>query len=109
MLTRIFDAITRLSLRFRWVVLVLSLAVIAAGIYSASTLNLELLPRIEFPQSVVVAQWPDSESADQFLSEITIPMEQVLSDVDGVVNVESTTSKNFAFIILRNEFGLDSD
>jgi HAE1 family hydrophobic/amphiphilic exporter-1 len=87
----------------------LSLLIIAAGIYAASTLNLELLPRIEFPQTVVVVQWQDSESADQFLSEITIPLEGVLSDVEGVVNVESTTSKNFAFIILRNEFGLDPD
>ncbi|MGD8806893.1 MAG: efflux RND transporter permease subunit, partial [Chloroflexota bacterium] len=109
MLTRIFDRITRLSLRFRWAVLILSLLIIAAGIYAASTLNLELLPRIEFPQTVVVVQWQDSESADQFLSEITIPLEGVLSDVEGVVNVESTTSKNFAFIILRNEFGLDPD
>ncbi|UCG24192.1 MAG: efflux RND transporter permease subunit, partial [Chloroflexota bacterium] len=109
MLTRIFDTITRLSLRFRWVDLILSLLIIAAGIYAASTLNLELLPRIEFPQTVVVAQWPDAESAEQFLDEVTIPLEEKLSEVDGVVNVESTTTRNFAFIILRNEFGLDQD
>ena len=109
MLSRIFDMMTRVSLRFRWVVLVLSLLIIVAGAYAASTLNLELLPRIEFPQTVVVAQWSDAESADQFLSEITVPLEQGLSEVDGVVNVESTTTKNFAFIILRNEFGLNQD
>lgn len=109
MLTRVFDTITRLSLRFRWVVLILSLVIIAAGIYAASTLNLELLPRIEFPQTVVVAQWPDAESAEQFLTEVTVPLEEALSNVEGVVNVESTTTKNFAFIILRNEFGVDSD
>jgi HAE1 family hydrophobic/amphiphilic exporter-1 len=91
------------------VVLILSLLVIAAGIYAAATLNLELLPRIEFPQTVVVAQWLNAESADQFLSEVTVPLEQALSEVDGVVNVESTTTRNFAFIILRNEFGLNQD
>jgi multidrug efflux pump subunit AcrB len=109
MLTRVFDGITRLSLRFRWVVLLLALLVIAAGVYAAGDLNLELLPRIDFPQTVVVAQWQDSESADQFLNEITVPLEQAVSNVEGVVNVESTTTKGYAFIVVRNEFGEDSD
>jgi HAE1 family hydrophobic/amphiphilic exporter-1 len=109
MLTRIFDKITRLSIRFRWFVIAISLLVIAGGIYAMLTLNLEMLPNIDFPQTVVVAQWSDAESADQFLEEVTIPLEEALADVDGVVNLESTTSRNFAFVIARNEFGLNKD
>jgi HAE1 family hydrophobic/amphiphilic exporter-1 len=109
MLTKIFDQITRLSIRFRWIVIALALLVLGGGIYAMLTLNLEMLPNIEFPQTVVVAQWADAESADQFLDEITIPLEEALSDVEGVVNLESTTSRNFAFIIARNEFGLNKD
>ncbi len=109
MLTRIFDRITRLSIRFRWIVIALALLVLGGGIYAMLTLNLEMLPNIEFPQTVVVAQWSDAESADHFLDEITIPLEEALSDVEGVVNLESTTSRNFAFIIARNEFGLNKD
>ena len=52
------------------------------------TLNLEMLPNIEFPQTVVVAQWSDAESAEQFLEEITIPLEEAIGDVEGVVNLE---------------------
>lgn len=109
MLTRLFNRITKLSIRFRWIVIAVSLLIIGGGIYAMLTLNLEMLPNIEFPQTVVVAQWPDAESADQFLEEVTIPLEEALADVDGVVNLESTTSRNFAFIIARNEFGLNKD
>ena len=109
MLIKFFDRITRLSIQFRWFVIAISLLVIAGGIYAMLTLNLEMLPNIEFPQTVVVAQWSDAESADQFLQEITIPLEDALSNIDGVVNLESTTSRTFAFIMARNEFGKNKD
>lgn len=109
MLTRFFESMTRLSIRFRWLVLVLSLVIMAGGIYAVTTLNMEMLPRIEFPQTIVVAQWSDAESAEQFLNEVTTPLEEVLVEVEGVVNLESNTSKSFAFLIVRNEFGEDQD
>lgn len=111
MISIFFDAITRLSLRFRWVTVGLSLAIMALGVWAMTQLNLELLPRIEFPQTVVVVQWPDAESADQFLQEVTIPLENALGPeaIPGVVNVESTTSAGFAFIVVRNDFGLNQD
>lgn len=106
-MTRLFDRITRLSLRFYWLVILLSLLVLGAGIWAATQLNMELIPRVEFPQTIVVAQWPDSEDAETFLEEITLPLEAGLATVNGVVNVESTTNAGFAFIIVRNEFGLN--
>jgi HAE1 family hydrophobic/amphiphilic exporter-1 len=104
-----FDRITRLSLRFRWVTIAITLLALAAGVWSVTQLNLELLPRIEFPQTVVVAQWPDGENAEQFLQEITLPLEEGLTAVPGVVNVESTTNAGFAFIIVRNDFGMNQE
>ena len=105
MITRLFDNLTRLSIRFRWIVFVISLLVLVSGTYAVTTLNLELLPRIEFPQTIIVTQWQDAESAEQFLAEVTTPLENAISGVDGVVNRESTTTKSFAFIIVRNDFG----
>ena len=109
MVEAFFDLITRLSLRFKWATIVLTLVVLVAGVFAALDLNLELLPRVEFPQTVVVAQWSEAETADDFLEQVTIPLEEELAAVDGVVNVESTTSTNFAFIIVRNNFGLDQE
>ncbi len=111
MISKFFDFITRLSLRLRWVTVILSLVVMALGVWAMTQLNLELLPRIEFPQTVVVVNWADAESVDQFLNEVTIPLEEALGPeaIDGVVNVESTTSAGFAIVIVRNDFGLNQD
>ncbi|MFN2187714.1 MAG: efflux RND transporter permease subunit [Candidatus Promineifilaceae bacterium] len=109
MLSSFFDKITRLSIRLRWIVITVAVVVLIGGIYAMLTLNLEMLPNIEFPQTIVVAQWSDAESAEQFLEEVTIPLEEVVGEVDGVVNLESTTSHSFAFIIARSEFGLNKD
>ena len=109
MLSAFFDRITRLSLRFRWITIILTAVILGLGIYSATQLNLELLPRVEFPQTVVVAQWPDGDSSADVLNEITIPLEDKLAVVDGVVNVESTTNNGFALVIVRYDFGLDQE
>lgn len=109
MLSRFFDKITRLSVRFKWVTLILTFTVLAAGLYALTQLNQELLPPISFPQTIVVTQWSDSESAEQLLSEITDPLDAALSEIEGVVNVESTTNNSFAVTIVRNEFGLNQD
>ena len=109
MLSTFFDQITRLSLRFRWITIVLTAVVLGLGIYSATQLNLELLPRVEFPQTIVIAQYPDGESSADVLNEITIPLEEKLAVVEGVLNVESTTNNGFAVVIVRYDFGLDQD
>ncbi|MBK8899580.1 MAG: efflux RND transporter permease subunit [Anaerolineaceae bacterium] len=109
MLTNFFDRITQLSLRFRWITIILTAVILGLGVYAATRLNLELLPSVEFPQTIVIAQWPDGQSSTDVLNEITIPLEEKLSVVDGVVNVESTTNNGFAVVIVRYDFGLDQD
>lgn len=109
MLSNFFDRITRLSLRFRWITIILTAVILGLGVYSATQLNLELLPRVEFPQTIVIAQWGDSESSTDVLNQITIPLEEKLSVVEGVVNVESTTNNGYAIVVVRYDFGLDQD
>lgn len=106
MLENLIDRLTRLSLRVSWITVALSVAVMAAGIFALSQLGLELLPSIEFPQTIAIAINPNLD-ATAMRDEVTIPMEQAVADIDGVANVESTTSSGFAVLIVRNEFGLD--
>ena len=68
MLSSFFDTITRLSLRFRWITILLTAVILGLGIYAATTLNLELLPRVEFPQTIVIAQWSEGESSADLLN-----------------------------------------
>jgi HAE1 family hydrophobic/amphiphilic exporter-1 len=108
MLEKLFDLITRGSLRFRWVTIILSILLLVAGGVAFSQLNQELIPKIEFPQTIVLGLNPGME-ADALLDQVTVPLEEALADIEGVVNVETTTSSGLVVAIVRNEFGVDQE
>jgi multidrug efflux pump subunit AcrB len=102
-----FERITSLSMRFRFVTLAISVLIAALGFVGVSQLQLELIPSIAFPQTVILAQ-VSGMSSDEVLNIITIPLENELAKIPEIVNVETTTTGAFgAVIIARNEFGID--
>ncbi len=103
-MTRLFDLMTRLALRLRWPTIIFTLAVVAVGIFSLTQLNQELLPNIEFPVNAIVVRWP-AESAKEMVEQITIPMENTLSDIPGVLDITGESGESFAFATVRSEFG----
>jgi len=105
-LESLIDRITRASLRFKWVVIALSILVLAGGVLAVTQLNQELLPKIEFPQSILLTMNPGS-SPEEMQEEITIPIEQAVADIEGVVNIESTTTNGVSVVVIYNEFGID--
>lgn len=108
MLEKVFDWITRGSIRFKWITLFFTIVVLVAGIFAVTQLKQELIPAIEFPQTVVLALNPGSEP-DLMLEDVTKPIEDAVSEIEGVVNVESTTSNGVSVLIVRSEFGLDQE
>ncbi|MBW8012935.1 MAG: efflux RND transporter permease subunit [Chloroflexi bacterium] len=106
MLESLINRITRASLRFKWLTIGLSVFAIAAGVYSLTQLNQELIPGIEFPQIFIFGQNPGIEP-DVLRDEVTIPIEQALGEIEGVVNMESRTSSASVVFILLSEFGTD--
>lgn len=102
-----FTFLTRMSLRFRLVTLILSGVIAVLGVIAVTQLKLELIPAIEFPQTVILVQVTGMTS-DEVLTLITQPIEQKLMEVEGIVNVESTTTGAFGSVVIAlNEFGLD--
>jgi len=108
MLESLINRLTRASLRYKWVVIALAVVVLPAGAFALTQLNQELIPAIEFPQSVILAFNPGMATADM-LEQVTLPLEQAVQAVEGVVNVESTTSSGVSAVVVRNEFGLDQE
>jgi multidrug efflux pump subunit AcrB len=102
------DLITRASLRYKWVVIVLSVLSLVAGVFAITQLNQELLPPIEFPQTILMALNPGL-SAEEMRDQVTIPIEEAISDLEGVVNVETTTYSGVSVSILKSDFGEDLD
>ncbi|NIM93278.1 MAG: MMPL family transporter [Anaerolineales bacterium] len=108
MLESFIDLITRASLRFKWVTIGLSILALVAGIFALAQFNQELLPKIEFPQSVILVFNPGTSTEDM-LEQVTLPIEDAVSEIDAVVNVETTTTSGVSVTVLRNEFGVDQD
>ncbi|NDJ63263.1 MAG: efflux RND transporter permease subunit [Chloroflexi bacterium] len=102
-----FTWLTRMSLRFRGLTLALAVLVGGLGVFAITRFQIELIPSIEFPQTVVLGQ-VSGMTSDEVLQLITEPLERQFMEVDGVVNVETTTTGAFgAIFIVRNEFGLN--
>src|SRR5687768_4651047 len=107
-LRTVIDRITVLSIRFKWVTIALSVIALIGGVYSATQLNQELIPDIEFPQTFILAL-NGGASSDQVLTLYNRPIEESAGNVPEVVNVETTSGDGFGFAILRNEFGADQE
>jgi multidrug efflux pump subunit AcrB len=100
------DLLTRASLRFKWVVIILSIIALAAGIFAITELNQELLPQIEFPQTILMALNPGA-TAEEMLNQVTIPIEEAISGFEEVVNIESTSYNGVSVVIVKSDFGVD--
>lgn len=104
----LFSGLTRLSLRFRLVTLILALLISVAGIIAITQLRQELIPAVEFPQTTIFAQTTGLTS-EQVLNLITNPIEQGIdAQIEEITSVESTTTGSFGAIITAyNDFGLN--
>jgi len=102
------DLLTRASLRFKWVVIVLSILALVAGVFALTQLNQELMPSIEFPQTILMAVSPGL-TANEMRDQVTIPIEEAVADLEGVVNVETTTYSGVSVSVLKSDFGEDLD
>jgi HAE1 family hydrophobic/amphiphilic exporter-1 len=100
-----FTLLTRLSLRFRLVTLVLMVILSVLGVIAITRLKQELLPSISLPQTIILSQ-VSGMTSDQVLNVLTKRLESALQNVSEVVNIESTTTGAFGSVITaRNNFG----
>lgn len=106
MFQSLINRLTSKCLRHPWFTISIFVLLLTAGIIGVLQLKLELIPSIEFPQTLIMATDPGAEAQDT-LQQVTIPLENAVKNIKGVVNVESTTQGSMTFITVRNKFGLD--
>ncbi|MCA9907077.1 MAG: efflux RND transporter permease subunit, partial [Anaerolineae bacterium] len=105
----IFAGVTNLSLRFGAVVLALMAVISVLGVIAITRMRQELIPPIEFPQTIIITQ-ASGMTSDQVLNVVTSRLEAALGTVPDVANLESTTTGAFGSIIIaRNDFGMNQE
>lgn len=104
-----FDFLTRIALRFRAITLAIVVVVMILGGVAATELQQELLPPLEFPQSFVLIQ-VSGMTSDEVLNVVTLRVEDIVNEVEGVVNIETQTSGTIGVtMLISTEFGFPQD
>jgi CzcA family heavy metal efflux pump len=84
--------------------LVLVLAV--AGVVVSFNLPVTLFPKVDFPR-VVVSLNAGDRPAEQMALQVTVPVEEAVRRVPGVLDVRSTTSRGSAEVSINFAWGTD--
>ncbi len=100
-------AMTRFALNRRITMLVLFVTILVVGFIATLGIPLELVPRGFTSQSLFVSvPWPNAP-AQEVLDKITLPLEEELSTVRGLDQINSFSSGNNAQVFIRFKQGTD--
>ena len=98
--------LTALALSRRSVTILVIVMLLGAGMYTYRTLPVELFPEIEFPLVIVVTFYP-SANPDAVVRDVTAPIEGAIEGMDGLENIQSTSSENQSVLLANFKFGTD--
>jgi HAE1 family hydrophobic/amphiphilic exporter-1 len=104
----LLGGITHLSLRKRAIVFLATGLVALVGIFAATEINQELLPDIDFPAITIVTQFPGA-SPDAVAEEVSEPIEEAISNVEGLERLQSTSSDGVSIIVAEFDYGTDME
>ncbi|MGA9293154.1 MAG: efflux RND transporter permease subunit [Ignavibacteriaceae bacterium] len=92
--------ITGLSIKRPTLIVVIFAALGVLGLYSLSQLNYELLPKITPPVITIATVYPGA-SPYEVETSVTKPIEDAISTLDEIDNVNSTSSEGISFVMIQ--------
>ena len=100
--------LTRLSLKNRALIALISVVAVIFGVIGAGALKQELFPSLDNPQATVTASY-EGATPEAVESEVTDPLEGALTALPEVEDMTSTSSAGSAQITVSTKYGDDSD
>src|SRR5262245_32479395 len=104
--TVMLNWIIDVSLRNRFLVVLLALAAVAVGVVSLRHLDIDAFPDTT-PVQVQINTIAPALSPEEIEQQITFPIEQVLSGLPGVKELRSVSKFGFCQVVLNFEDGID--
>jgi len=102
----VIERIIELSIRNRAVVLVLAVALSAAGIYAVMRTPIDAIPDLSENQAIVFTDWM-GRSPREIEDQVTYPLSLKLQGLAGVRTIRSSSEFNFSMITIIFEDGID--
>ncbi|QDU26678.1 Cobalt-zinc-cadmium resistance protein CzcA [Anatilimnocola aggregata] len=100
------NAVIRFALRYRMLVVVISLTLLVYGGYSATTLPIDVFPDLDRPRVVIITECPGL-ATEEVETLVTQPIEIALLGAAGVQAVRSQTTAGLNVIYI--EFSWDTE
>jgi len=98
--------ITELSVRRPVTGVMVFLSLTLLGVFTFSRLKLDMLPNIEFPIVAVIATYSGA-GPDAVEQLVTRPLEDAMSSVQNVEEINSTSTIGASFLLIKFEWGTD--
>ena len=98
--------LTAFALRRPTVTLLAIILVLASGVISYRSMQVELFPQIEFPLVTVFASYPSADP-EAVVRDVTDPIERAISGADGLETVQSTSSEGNTAVFATFKYGTD--
>lgn len=80
--------------------------VLGSGVFTYKNLERELFPEIEFPNIFIATLYP-SANPETVMRDVTEPIEEAIENLEGLRDIQSTSSNNLSFVQVTFEFGED--
>ncbi|MYL20592.1 MMPL family transporter [Halobacillus litoralis] len=98
--------LTKFSLKNTVAILILTVLVIAMGIFAADKIKVETFPDVSFPVLTVQTVYPNA-STEEVEENVTTPLEEALLNMEDYDAITSTSQENASFITITYPFGED--
>ncbi len=100
--------LTKIALKKRWLTFLVVTLIAGTSIWATLNMKMELIPDIEFPVTSVVTVYPQAKAED-IMTEVAIPIEGAISDIDGLRQLISTSTEGSSFTFALFDYGTDMD
>ncbi|MFD4606001.1 efflux RND transporter permease subunit [Streptomyces sp. NPDC058464] len=100
--------LSRVSIANRKLAALITMLVVALGVYAIPSIKQQLLPDLSFPTITVTATYQGA-SPDVVEDQVVKPIEDAVKGVDSIQTMTSTSRQGSATVSLQFDFGVDTD
>lgn len=98
--------ITQYALKNPITVLIIVVMIIVSSVFAILNIPIEVLPQISYPTITIQTVYPTA-TPDQVQENISVPLENALSSVSGILSIESRSLENVSVLVLSYDYGID--